>query len=97
MNVKTLNKRQAQWAVKLAVFDFVIMHRSNKTNSANVPSRCSDYVQIINESIDKLLSILQRKLAAMPATIFKSLTIISHLEIICHFCEEQNDVRFRKS
>ena len=58
MNVKTLNKKQAQWTVKLAVFDFVIMYKSNKTNSTNVPSRHPDYVQIINESIDKLLSIL---------------------------------------
>ena len=97
MNVKTLNKKQAQWAVKLAVFDFVIMHRSNKTNLINVPSRCSDYIQIINENIDRLLSILQRKLAAMFATIFKSLTIINHFKIIYHACEEQNDVKFRES
>ena len=44
MNVKTLNKKQAQWAVKLAVFDFVIMHRLNKTNFADILSRCSDYI-----------------------------------------------------
>ena len=73
------------------------MHKLNKTNSADVLSRYSDYMQIINENIDKLLSILQRKLAAMSATIFKFLMIISHLEIICHVCKEQNDVRSRKS
>ena len=97
MNVKTLNKRQAQWAVKLAAFDFVIMHRSNKINLINASSRHPDYIQIINESIDRLLSILQRKLAAMSAIIFKFLMIISCLEIICHVYEEQNDMRSRES
>ena len=73
------------------------MHRSNKTNLTNVSSRHPDYMQIINESIDRLLSILQRKLAAMSATIFKFLIIISCLKTICHVCEEQNDIRSRKS
>ena len=73
------------------------MHRSNKTNLTDASSRHPDYMQAINENIDKLLPILQRKLAAMSATIFKSLLIISCLEIICHTCEEQNDVRSRKS
>ena len=97
INIKTLNKKQAQWAVKLVVFNFVITHKLNKINFVNTSSRCFDYIQIINESINKLLSILQRKLAAMSATIFKSLMIINHFEIICHVCEKQNDIRSRKS
>ena len=83
MNVKMLNKRQAQWAVKLAVFDFVILHKSNKINSVNVSLRCSDYVKIISESIDRFLSTLQKKLTAMSATMFKSSVIISCLETVC--------------
>jgi len=88
MNIKTLNEWQTQWAVRLAAFDFVIKHRSDKTNLTDAPSRCSDYVEAISENIDRLLSTLQRKLAAMPATMFKFLTIISHLETVCQACEE---------
>jgi len=83
MNVKMLNKRQTQWAVKLTVFNFVILHRLDKINFVNVSLRCSNYIKIISESIDKLLLTLQKKLAAMSATMFKSLMIISCLEIIC--------------
>ena len=96
MNVKMLNEQQTQWAVRLAVFDFVIKHRLRKTNLTDAPSRCSDYVEVISENIDRLLSTLQRKLAAMPTTMFKSLMIISHLETVCQACEEQIDMRFRK-
>ena len=96
MNIKTLNEQQTQWAVRLAAFDFVIKHRLSKTNLTNVLSRRSDYVEAISENIDKLLSMLQRKLAAMSATIFKFLTIISHLETVCQACEEWIDMRFRK-
>jgi len=88
MHVKMLNERQAQWAVRLVAFDFVIMHRSSKTNLTDVPSRCSDYVKATDESISRLLSTLQRKLAAMPATMFKSSVIISCLKTVCQACEE---------
>jgi len=93
MNIKMLNEQQTQWAVRLAAFDFVIKHRLSKTNSANVPLRHSDYVETISESIDRLLSTLQRKLAAMPATMSKFSVIISHLETVCQACEEQIDMR----
>ncbi len=96
MNVKTLNEWQTQWAVRLAVFDFVIKHRSDKTNSADVLLRRSNYVEAISENIDRLLSTLQRKLAAMPATMFKSLIIISHLKTVCQACEEQIVMRLKK-
>jgi hypothetical protein len=70
MNIKMLNEQQTQWAVRLAAFDFVIKHRQQ-----DKPHRCavrrSDYVEAISENIDRLLSTLQRKLAAMPATMFK--------------------------
>jgi len=91
-----LNEQQAQWAVRLAVFDFVIKHRLNKTNLTDALSRYSDYVEAISKSIDKLLSMLQRKLAAMSATMLKFSVIISHLETVCQACEKQIDMRFKK-
>jgi len=96
MHVKILNERQAWWAVRLAAFDFVITHRLSKTNPADAPSRCSDYVKATDESISRLLSTLQRKLAAMPATMPKSLMIISCLETICQACKEQIDMRSKE-
>ena len=83
INVKMLNSRQAKWAVKLAAFNFVILHRLSKINLTDVLLRHSDYIKIISKSIDRFLSTLQRKLAAMPATIPKSLMTISCLEAVC--------------
>ncbi len=97
MNIKMLNEQQAQWAVRLAAFDFVIKHRPNKTNSADALSRRSDYVETISKNFDRLLSMLQRKLAAMPATMFKFSAIISHLKTVCQACEEQIDMRPKES
>jgi len=96
INIKTLNEQQAQWAVRLAVFNFVIKHRSDKTNSADAPLRRSDYVEVISESIDRLLPTLQRKLAAMSATMFKFSVIISCLKTVCQACEEWIDMRSRE-
>ncbi len=96
MNIKMLNEWQAQWAVRLAVFDFVIKHRSDKTNLTDASLRRSDYVEAISENIDRLLSMLQRKLAAMPATMLKFLTIISCLKTVCQACEEWIDMKFKK-
>jgi len=97
MNIKMLNEQQTQWAVRLAVFDFVIKHRLSKTNLTDVSSRRSNYVEVISKNIDRLLSTLQRKLAAMPATMFKFSTIISCLKAVCQACEEQIDMRFKES
>jgi len=83
-----LNEQQTQWAVRLAAFDFVIKHRSDKTNLTNALLRRSDYIEVISENIDRLLSTLQRKLAAMSETMFKFLTIISCLKTVCQACEE---------
>jgi len=96
MHVKMLNKRQTWWTVRLITFDFVIMHRLSKTNPADASSRCSDYVKVTDESISKLLLTLQRKLAAMPATMLKFSVIISCLETVCQACEEWIDMRSRK-
>jgi len=61
-----------------------------------VSSRCSDYIKIINKNIDKFLSTLQKKLAAMSATMFKFLMIISHLETVCQTCEKWIDIKCKK-
>ncbi len=96
MNIKMLNEQQTQWAVRLAAFNFVIKHRLRKTNSADALLRRSDYVETISENIDRLLSTLQRKLAAMPATMFKFSAIISCLETVCQACEKWIDMRFKE-
>ncbi len=97
MNIKMLNEQQTQWTVRLAAFDFVIKHRLSKTNLMNVLLRCSDYVEVISENIGRLLSTLQRKLAAMSATMFKFSVIINCLETVCQACEKQIDMRFKES
>ena len=66
MKVKALNGRQAQWAMKLTAFDFVISYRLGKMNPADAPSRCLDYKDV-NETVEKLLPTLQRKLAIMAS------------------------------
>jgi len=83
INIKMLNKKQTQWAVKLAVFNFVILHRSSKINFVNASLRCSNYVKIISKNINKLLLILQKKLTTMSTTMSKSLMIISYFETVC--------------
>jgi hypothetical protein len=39
MTTKGLTRRQARWAEKLAVFDFIILHCSGKSNPADASSR----------------------------------------------------------
>ena len=55
INVKMLNLKQTKWAVKLAAFDFIILHKSGKINSADASLRHLDYIKIINKSIDRFL------------------------------------------
>ena len=83
MKVKVLNERQAQWAVKLVTFDFVIMHWLSKTNLINALLRCSDYCQNMSESIELLLLTLQRKLMTMSATLSIVLVTVSWLKNDC--------------
>ncbi len=53
MNVKSLNRRQAHWVIRLAVYDFIITHWSEKTNLINVLLRCSDYK--VKKNMNRLL------------------------------------------
>jgi hypothetical protein len=65
-NVKSLNSRQAQWAIALSEYDFTIAHQPGKRNPADVPSRCPDYVSSmdeVNKQAGQLLPTLQKKLA----------------------------------
>ena len=69
MKVKELNRRQAQWVMRLTAFNFVIFYRSGKTNSVDALSRHPDYEDIekMSETMRKLLLILQRKLVILAA------------------------------
>ena len=66
MNVKSLNGRQARWAMKLAPYDFTISHRSGKSNPADAPSRRPDY-EAEKQVMNTLLPTLQQKLATVNA------------------------------
>ena len=66
MGVKQLNGRQARWATFLAAFDFVIEHRSGRTNPADAPSRRPDY-EGVSPALSHLLPTLQKKLAVWEA------------------------------
>ncbi len=57
MNVKSLNKRQAHWVMRLAAYNFIIIHWLEKTNLINVLLRCSDYK--VKKNINRLLLTLQ--------------------------------------
>src|SRR3982074_2866366 len=52
MSTKILNQRQARWAELLADYDFVLEHIPGKTNPADGPSRCPDYVEDATEVED---------------------------------------------
>jgi hypothetical protein len=43
MIMKALTRRQTRWAKRLIAFDFDIIYRKGKTNSADGLSRKSDY------------------------------------------------------
>ena len=61
MKQKKLNFKQVRWALTLAVFDFEIFYRLDKTNSTNESSRRFDYEKISSNKTT-LLSTLQNKL-----------------------------------
>ena len=70
-NVKSLNGRQARWAIALSGYDFTIAHQLGKRNPADAPSRCPDYapsIDEVNEQVGQLLPTLQRKLAQIGPT-----------------------------
>src|SRR5271156_5421740 len=48
MMAKKLNRRQAQWSLLLARFDFVMHHRPGKSmGKSDAPSRRSDYGSVL--------------------------------------------------
>jgi hypothetical protein len=61
MNVKTLNKWQIKWTIRLISFDFIIKHRFEKINLIDDSSRRFDYHDV-NTKIIRFLFILQTKL-----------------------------------
>ena len=61
MNIKSLNEKQVKWAVKFAVYNFVILHHSGKSNLADALSRWPDY-QKKEQVMNHLLFSLQQKL-----------------------------------
>ena len=64
MTKKELNSKQARWTQILTAYDFEIFHRSNNKNSADDPSRRSDYEKTSSLKIT-LLSTLQNKLTLL--------------------------------
>ena len=48
-NVKSLNGRQARWAIALSGYDFTIAHQPDKRNPADAPSRRPDYAPSMDE------------------------------------------------
>ena len=62
MGVKTLNGRQARWAIYLSRFDFTIEHNKGVNNPADGPSRRADYADGA-DAASRLLPTLQNKLA----------------------------------
>ena len=64
-NVKSLNSRQAWWAIVLSGYDFIITYQLGKRNLADMLSRHFDYapsMDKVNEQTSQLLPTLQRKL-----------------------------------
>ena len=62
LGVKSLNERQAQWAMKIAAYDFIIKHKAGKLNPVNALSCWPDYNCII-KIVSDMLSTLHSKLA----------------------------------
>jgi hypothetical protein len=70
-NIKSLNGRQARWAIALSGYDFTIAHQPVKRNPADVPLRRPDYapsIDEVNEQAGQLFPTLQRKLAQIGPT-----------------------------
>ena len=70
-NVKSLNGRQARWAIALSEYDFTIAYQPGKRNPAHAPSRRPDYtpsMDEVNKQAGQLLPTLQRKLAQIGPT-----------------------------
>ena len=90
MNVKSLNGRQARWAVKFAAYNFVILHCSEKSNPADASSRQPDY-QEEEQVINHLLPSLQQKLAQAEELKAHEQPVIAQLgSLLCSLREKSN-------
>ena len=71
MKVKQLNERQAQWAMQLTVFNFIIFYKLRKINSADALLRHLDYKDVIqvSETMKQLFLTLQRKLITLRSVL----------------------------
>ena len=66
MKTTALNKRQFEWVLAFAEYDFEIKYRFEKINSVDEPSRRSDYKRETDDEI--CLFILQNKLKNIIVT-----------------------------
>ena len=94
LTTKTLNRRQARWAQKLAEFHFTIKHTPGESNPADGPSRRPDYVQaaqiapettnlgLANGLRDKLFPGASQNTSAVAAVLIRSQTTIKRPTII---------------
>ena len=90
MNIKLLNERQVKWAVKLAVYDFMIFHHSGKSNSADASSRQPDY-QKKEQVINHLLPSLQQKLIWTEDLKIYEQSVVTWLKsLLCSLKEKSN-------
>ena len=69
--MKSLNKRQAQWAIKIIIYDFIIKHKAGKLNPADALSYQPDYYYII-KTVNNMLSTLYLKLALISIMLHNS-------------------------
>jgi len=60
--------------MRLAAYDFIITHWSEKTNFINVLLRCSDYK--VKKNINRLLLTLQQKLITLSQELKSSITAL---------------------
>ena len=95
MKVKQLNKRQAQWAMQLTAFDFIISHKLRKINSADASSKHLNYEDVIqvSETMKQLLLTLQRKLVTLRFVLSSQYVRWVLSEV--HWADEIRDLKFK--
>ena len=90
INVKSLNRRQTRWAMKLAVYNFMILHHSEKSNPADALLRQPDY-QKKEQMINYFLLSLQQKLAQTEDLKTHEQSVIAQLKsLLCNLQKKSN-------
>ena len=90
MNVKSLNRKQARWAMKLAIYNFMILHHSGKSNPADALLRQPDY-QEEKQMMNHLLPSLQQKLVWAADLKTHEQSVIAWLKsLLCNLQERSN-------